>query len=432
MVLPPRNGLSLCAGGGGLDMGVELACPSFATTGYVEIEEYPRSTLIAGQKAGYLKPAPIWDDLKQFNGRPWRGIVDAILAGYPCQPFSQAGQRQGINDPRHLWPDIMRIIDEIGPAWVILENVQGHVSLGAESVLRDLRGMGFTPAVGLFTAAETGAPHERKRWFCLAYNHVNAQQFADRQQSNIGADGRHHVGGGCGKAVANTGGRRPCGQGEGQDQQSRGTEAVGTITELVNTAGIGCIEGRSEPKFRRGRDTITSTSSPVADAKSIDGRRELQSQSSERGRARPTGSRPELADTSPARLQRPAKRGDAGPASQGNQPAARFGRVGVHPPGPADANAWAAIIADAPDWAPSTSFGDIARQSNHLAQMVASGELAETEVEPDLLRMVDGLAQRSCALKLLGNGVHPLAAANAIRSLGIAHGLRPMDLGADG
>ena len=81
MVLPPRHGLSLCAGGGGLDMGLELAEPGFATACYVEIEEYPRQCIIAAQRAGYFAPAPIWDDITTFDARPWRGIVDTIQIG---------------------------------------------------------------------------------------------------------------------------------------------------------------------------------------------------------------------------------------------------------------------------------------------------------------------------------------------------------------
>lgn len=85
MVLRPRNGLSLCAGAGGLDMGLMLAEPEFHTRCFVEWELYPRSTIIAAQNAGYFAPAPIWDDVTTFDGRPFRGAIDTILAGYPCQ-----------------------------------------------------------------------------------------------------------------------------------------------------------------------------------------------------------------------------------------------------------------------------------------------------------------------------------------------------------
>ena len=146
-----------------------LAEPNFHTRAWVEIEPHARDAIIAGQRAGYFAPAPIWDDVKTFDGRPYRGAIDTVLAGYPCQPFSAAGQRKGADDPRHLWPDVARIIREINPEWVLLENVAGHITLGAEAVLRELRKMGWTPAAGAFSAAEVGAPHERLRWFCVAH-----------------------------------------------------------------------------------------------------------------------------------------------------------------------------------------------------------------------------------------------------------------------
>ena len=83
-------------------MGLMLAEPGFHTRAYVEWERHPQQCLIAAQRAGYFAPAPIWDDVTTFDGRPWRGHIDTVLAGYPCQPFSQAGQRRGAEDERHL------------------------------------------------------------------------------------------------------------------------------------------------------------------------------------------------------------------------------------------------------------------------------------------------------------------------------------------
>jgi len=154
LVLRPRHGLSLCAGGGGLDMGLMLTEPGYHTRCFVEWEDWPRAVLIAAQAARYFAPAPIWTDLRSFNARPFRGAFDIVLAGYPCQPFSAAGKRGGADDPRHLWPDVARVIGECRPEWVFLENVAGHVTLGLETVLRELWGLGYTPATGLFSAAE--------------------------------------------------------------------------------------------------------------------------------------------------------------------------------------------------------------------------------------------------------------------------------------
>ncbi len=115
-----------------------------------------------------LDQAVVWDDVGTFDGRSWRGAVDIITAGYPCQPFSVAGKRRGADDPRHLWPHVARIICEVEPPFVFLENVAHHLRLGFPEVASGLVGMGYRLAAGLFTAAEVGAPHKRERLFILA------------------------------------------------------------------------------------------------------------------------------------------------------------------------------------------------------------------------------------------------------------------------
>ena len=117
-----------------------------------------------------LDAAPIWTNLKTFDGRPWRGEVDCITGGYPCQPFSVAGKKLGKDDPRHLWPDIKRLIQEIEPPICFFENVSNHLRVGFEEVANDLRQLGYKIKAGLFTAQEVGAPHRRERLFILAYN----------------------------------------------------------------------------------------------------------------------------------------------------------------------------------------------------------------------------------------------------------------------
>jgi len=180
-------------------MGLGLAEPGFHTRCFVEWEDYPRQAIIAAQRAGYFAPAPIWDDLTTFDARPLRGAIDTVLAGYPCQPFSAAGQRKGAADERHLWPHVARVIDECRPVWVFLENVGGHVSLGLDTVLRELWELDYTPAAGLFTAAETGAPHKRERVFIVAYSDPDADaRRMERRQDRHDARGpsRHPRAGG--------------------------------------------------------------------------------------------------------------------------------------------------------------------------------------------------------------------------------------------
>ncbi len=136
--------------------------------GHVERETYAAATLVARMEDASLDQAVVWDDVATFDGRPWRGAVDIVTAGYPCQPFSVAGKRRGTDDPRHLWPHVARIIGEVEPPFVFLENVAHHLRLGFPEVASGLVGMGYRFAAGLFTAAEVGAPHKRERLFILA------------------------------------------------------------------------------------------------------------------------------------------------------------------------------------------------------------------------------------------------------------------------
>ena len=160
--------LSLCAGYGGLDLGLKRACPALRTIAYAEIEAFACECLLARMEAGQLDQAPIWTDVRTF---PWDGFcdqVDILSAGYPCQPFSQAGLQLGSTDPRHLWPAIIQGIQIARPGLVFLENVHGHLALGLDAVLRDLQHAGYRSTFGLHSAAEVGACHERKRLFILA------------------------------------------------------------------------------------------------------------------------------------------------------------------------------------------------------------------------------------------------------------------------
>lgn len=115
-----------------------------------------------------LDAALIWSDLKTFPWAEFSGKVDILSGGYPCQPFSTAGQRKGTDDPRHLWPYIASGIRLLRPQMCFFENVEGHISLGLSSVISDLEELGYTVLWGIFSAAECGAPHQRKRVFMLA------------------------------------------------------------------------------------------------------------------------------------------------------------------------------------------------------------------------------------------------------------------------
>ncbi|MCH4560366.1 DNA cytosine methyltransferase [Mesorhizobium jarvisii] len=174
--------LSLCTGGAGLDLGVELAIPSARTVCMVEREAFAVAHLVSAMEQGLLHPAPIWSDARTFDGRAWRGCVDGLIGGIPCQPHSLAGKRLGGGDERDLWSTARRIIVQSGCWFVLIENVGGMLSSGgAERVWRDLRRLGFEVEGGLFTAEEVGDTQERERIFILAVAATCRQGLAGGQ-----------------------------------------------------------------------------------------------------------------------------------------------------------------------------------------------------------------------------------------------------------
>jgi len=180
--------ISLCTGGGGLDLGLGLAIPGARAICMVEREAFAVAHLVSAMEEGLMAPCPVWSDARTFDGRPWRGLVDGLIGGIPCQPHSLAGRKRGSLDERDLWSPTRRIIAQARPWFVLIENVAGMLSpgadeiAGAERVWRDLRRLGFTVEGGLFTAAEVGAPHERERLFILG--------VADRDDAGLEGHGR--------------------------------------------------------------------------------------------------------------------------------------------------------------------------------------------------------------------------------------------------
>lgn len=161
--------LSLFAGGAGLDLGVELATGA-RTVCFVEREAYAASALVARMAEGSLAEAPIWSDVRTFDGRPWRDVVDLIVGGFPCQDISNAGKRAGLEGERSgLWREYARIVAEVRPRLVFIENVAALRSRGLDRVLGDLAALGFDAEWDCFRAADVGAPHRRERIFILAH-----------------------------------------------------------------------------------------------------------------------------------------------------------------------------------------------------------------------------------------------------------------------
>ena len=452
-------------------MGLMLAEPGFHTRCFVEWEEYPRSTIIAAQRAGYFAPAPIWDDLTTFDAKPFAGAIDTLLAGYPCQPFSQAGKRLGADDPRHLWPHVARVIRELGDGlrWVFLENVAGHITLGAETVLRELWEMGWTPAAGAFSAAETGAPHERLRWFCVAHRASagcaqrgsTGRAEATAQSSNGMVAEPQRCGG---RAMADTHGGHP-----GAERQQHGWQlgfqpeggiAGGRPVDDASHsgrgihAGPGAEGGRATDAGWAWRDVDNAAGARCA----TEGRRSDKRQDQKQRReCLSCDGRDAMADTSQPGPQRGEQPGspdqwDRAPASGST---AERSSLPLFPPGPGDRGAWAAVMASNPDRAPSFARSDVVTAAVNLAATLSTNEaeaiepalrgiprgagmgavvsqapalVDQAQALTGLRNLADGMALRTRALRLLGNGVHPLAAANAWRALSSAHGLRPVDM----
>ena len=327
------NELALFAGAGGGILGGQLL--GWRTVCAVEWNAYAASVLAQRQNDGLLPPFPIWDDVQTFSGEPWRGAIDVVSGGFPCQDISAAGKGAGIGGERSsMWRHMARIVGEVRPRYVFVENSPMLTLRGLGTVLGDLAALGFDARWGVLSAAAVGAPHRRERIWIVA----NARS-----------------------------GRRGGEEGREVEQPGR-AEAIGTGAAMADTGGAR-LEGR---EWSGASDKWLWSS--------------------------PSGS------------------------------TAERGRPLLHPPGPADMGRWADVLVTSPDLAPSASFGDLASFAGQVAAMAQAGLVAEAEIEPALRRMADGLALRSRALRLLGNGVHPLAAGHAWRTLSAAHGLRPLDL----
>lgn len=152
---------SLCTGYGGLDMAVE-AYFNAETVWVSEIDKH--ASKVIEQRFGVVNHG----DLKTIN---WADVepIDILTAGYPCQPFSVAGNRKGLEDERHIWPFIKETISYLRPKFIVMENVRGHLTLGFDQVLKDLTEIGYDARWQVVRASDVGAPHQRARLFIVAY-----------------------------------------------------------------------------------------------------------------------------------------------------------------------------------------------------------------------------------------------------------------------
>ena len=262
MALRPVTHLGLCSGIGCFDLALRIVYGNrLRTVGHVERDSYAAAVLVARMEEQALDTAPIWDDIGTFDGGPWRGRVDIVSAGFPCQPFSAAGRGGGLDDDRWIWPDIARIVDAVRPRIVFVENVPGLLKHGLDVVLGDLAGFGFDAEWASVAASDVGAPHRRTRLWLVA--HTNSEGLERVGRSAV----RHErdVNGRSGSAVADADGTRPeRPDGTGPAQR----EPAGLSTELGDPERLGrqprAGPSESEPSRIRGNGPSDTNGEAVA------------------------------------------------------------------------------------------------------------------------------------------------------------------------
>lgn len=300
--------IALCAGYGGLELGLAAACEfvgwQHRVAAYVEREAYAAALLARRMEAGELAEAPIWSDLCTFDPRRWRGSVDCIAAGFPCQPHSTAGRRAGVEDERWIWPFIAGIVRDSGAWLVVLENVPGLLTSGGfDAVLSDLAEMGFAAEWGCLPASGVGASHERERIFILAYSDERGREWECADSP---------------KSIART---------DRRDNYCRGSK------ELAHAECADREEPHQQPTLRR---------APIG-----------LGQASRSGMC---GATTKLANARGARLEgRELARAYDGGWQESRRPTRQL-RHPLFAPSPADER-WADILAERPDLAPATESG---------------------------------------------------------------------------
>ena len=372
--------VSHCFGYGGIDLGLRevfrerLRCISSS-----EIEMYAVWNALAKVEQGLFDaPFPIWSDIKSFPFASFHGKVGIYSAGFPCQPFSCAGKGEADNDPRHLFPYIKRGCEQMRPALVFLENVGGIVNARLKSegwndpvgtpvllhVLRELERIGYSPTWGVFSAAEVGASHQRKRVFILAkLAHTEGErgfQAAERREP-------------------------------GQSMSDMDCNAVDdALSQFRRASRADCAEGFATA-------SLESAGEQLANAKEL---RRQQSWASRQGR---NGLENGSVGVGQADSDSTGSQGRSLPeCERGGEWASRQG-LPAFPPGPDATEQWREIIERYPWLAPATT---------------------EAEIESVVCRMADGSSKfldgrrsRVDQLRLLGNGCVPKTVATAFRVL---------------
>lgn len=252
------NELHLFAGAGGGILAGQLL--GHRTVCAVEWEPYAQAVLVARQNDGTFPPFPVWDDVQTFDGRPWRGLVDIVAGGFPCQDISTTGKGAGLDGERSgMWHHMARIIGEVRPRYVLVENSPALTSRGLGRVLSDLAALGFDAQWGVLGACDVGAPHKRERIWIVA--HANSQRTHGRrtqpEQNRITKPEDDCFN------VADASSRRLSEPGQWQIQQPGGAQAIGA--GVVADTYPGQCNG-ADQALCTGRIAVDSSSSAMADA----------------------------------------------------------------------------------------------------------------------------------------------------------------------
>ena len=371
MVKNTENVISLYSGGGGLDIGFRLAVPNARTVCYVEREISSVSVLVNGIEKGILDDAPIWTNSTTFDGSPWIGKVDWIIGGFPCQPWSVAGKREGKEDERWLWDDIKQIAMSVQPTGFFLENVSGLITgHGIDSILGDLSEMGFDAEWGSVKAGDIGAPHRRERVFILAARRGTDCRFNDIL-GNTESYGHEHSKG--------TDRREEC--------ESLNGNKVRNISSSTDNSKLDDTK----------HDGWDATEEQRNDGQTVSGSKKREDSAIESKGTDNT--RVTLENSSSERLQGiGAESQDRGNIGLSNRTQVTRSELGIFPPAP-NSEEWESILREHPRLSPA---------------------LEKSSFEPDVRGMVNGMApglHRADRLRILGNGVVPIQAAYALTVL---------------
>ena len=217
--------LDLFSGIGGFSYAGEKLVGGYETVAFCEYDKHAQKVL-----RKHWPDTEIIDDVRELanDADRFRGLVDIVVGGYPCQPFSAAGKRRGDKDDRHLWPEMLRIIQAVRPTWVIGENVAGHISMGLDEVLSDLEAEGYQARCFVIPAVAADAPHRRDRCWIVGYSELNGSSAAEVGGEPKEDGGRSSEGQGVAKQSARAGRPR-----DGQEvARGSGAEAVGNAEDV--------------------------------------------------------------------------------------------------------------------------------------------------------------------------------------------------------